>query len=234
MATWLESHPGFGLGPLLRGPLANVSSGVRTLANDTIKRTIDLVGASFLIVFLSPLMVTVAILVTLGSNGPVFYGHERIGSAGRKFRCWKFRSMVSDADAVLATHLALSSTARAEWSATRKLRHDPRITPLGEMLRRLSIDELPQLANVIRGEMSLVGPRPVTTGELALYGSSSRHYLRVRPGITGLWQVSGRSEMSYARRVALDRAYVTRCGSGADVAILLRTIPAVLKTHGAW
>lgn len=234
MAIWLQDKPHYRTTPLMGAEIQSCQTPIRAVLGAATKRAIDVAGAVFLVVLLLPLLGSVALLVKLGSTGPIFYGHERVGLAGRSFRCWKFRSMVSDADAALAAHLARFPHARAEWAATRKLRSDPRITPLGEMLRKLSIDELPQLANVIRGEMSLVGPRPVTDGELELYGTSARHYLRVRPGITGLWQVSGRSEMTYVRRVALDRAYVTRCGSAADVAILLRTIPAVLKTHGAW
>lgn len=198
------------------------------------KRVIDIVGSASLLVLLSPLLLCVSILVRCSSPGPVVYGHERIGLHGRRFRCWKFRSMVMESAHVLARHLATSPAARVEWEASRKLRDDPRVTPVGAVLRKLSIDELPQLVNVLIGNMSLVGPRPVVDDELKFYGTSVRHYLRGRPGITGLWQVSGRSEMTYRRRVALDRAYATRCGSYVDLVILFRTIPAVLKSRGAW
>ncbi len=199
-----------------------------------VKRAIDVVGAALLLLMLTPLLLCVALLVRRSSPGPVLYGHERIGLNGRRFRCWKFRSMVMDSEEALARHLAMSPAARLEWQATRKLRNDPRITPIGAVLRKLSIDELPQLFNVILGDMSLVGPRPVVADELPLYKTSARHYLRTRPGLTGLWQISGRSEMTYDRRVALDRAYVVRCGSLSDLLILFRTIPAVLRSRGAW
>lgn len=198
------------------------------------KRALDIAGATALIVVLLPLLLSVSFLVRRGSPGPVIYGHERIGRNGRRFQCLKFRSMVVDSDRALARHLATSQAAREEWAETRKLRDDPRITPIGAVLRKLSIDELPQLWNVLIGDMSLVGPRPVVYDELEFYGRSARYYLRTRPGITGLWQVSGRSEMTYRRRVALDRTYVVRCGSFSDLLILLRTIPAVLKSRGAW
>ncbi|WP_417809343.1 sugar transferase [Thioclava sp.] len=194
----------------------------------------DICVAAIAIILFSPLLLCVAIMVWLTSPGPVFYGHERVGYGGRVFRCWKFRSMVVDADLALAHHLAQSAAARREWEETCKLRNDPRITAIGQVLRAASIDELPQLFNVLVGDMSLVGPRPVAKKELARYGRSSRHYLSVRPGITGLWQVSGRSKTNYFRRVALDRAYVQNCGIGLDLKILMRTVPTVLKADGSW
>lgn len=203
-------------------------------AGSPLKRMFDIVIASVAIIILSPLLILIAMLIRLTSPGPVLYGHERVGYNGRSFRCWKFRSMVTDADRALARHLAASPSARREWDETHKLREDPRITPLGQILREKSIDELPQLFNVLRGEMSLVGPRPVVTEELSRYGRSARHYLRTRPGITGLWQVSGRSETNYAQRVVLDRAYVQNGSLLMDFYILLRTIPVVLKARGSW
>jgi exopolysaccharide production protein ExoY len=148
---------------------------------------------------LSPLFLFVAILLRLTDPGPVFFGHKRVGLGGRSFHCLKFRTMCTDADAVLQRVLASDPAAAAEWEATRKLRNDPRISRVGRVLREYSVDELPQLINVIRGEMSLVGPRPVVTSELTRYGNAAVHYLSARPGITGLWQVSGRSDTTYRR-----------------------------------
>ncbi|WP_415183142.1 sugar transferase [Phaeovulum sp.] len=207
---------------------------VEKAAGSQLKRILDITGASLAIIALSPLLICVALMVWVTSPGPVFYGHQRIGQGGRPFKCWKFRSMILDSERALARHLANSPTARQEWHETRKLRDDPRITSIGQTLRATSLDELPQLFNVLLGDMSLVGPRPVVKDELALYGRSARYYLRARPGITGLWQVSGRSETAYSRRVALDRAYVKNAGFLMDLSILLRTVPVVLKARGSW
>jgi lipopolysaccharide/colanic/teichoic acid biosynthesis glycosyltransferase len=146
------------------------------------KRALDIAIASFALVVLSPLFLFVAILLRLTDPGPVFFGHKRVGLGGRSFRCLKFRTMCTDADAVLQRLLATDPEAAAEWQATRKLRHDPRISRVGRVLREYSVDELPQLINVIRGEMSLVGPRPVVTAELIRYGNAAVHYLSARPG----------------------------------------------------
>jgi exopolysaccharide production protein ExoY len=168
-------------------------------------------------------------------GGKAFFGHTRIGRHGRPFQCLKFRSMVLDADAALARMLAEDPEAARQWALTRKLPRDPRVTPLGAFLRSSSLDEIPQLLNVLRGDMSLVGPRPVVQSELDLhYGPDSASYLLVRPGITGLWQTSGRSGTSYTARVALDNRYVNEFSLAADLRILLRTIPAVLKRTGAY
>jgi exopolysaccharide production protein ExoY len=188
-------------------------------------------GAALLL--LAPLMLGVALMVKATSKGPVLYGHTRIGHSGRRFRCWKFRSMVTDGDAVLARHLRDNPDARAEWDETLKLHDDPRVTRIGHVLRALSIDELPQLLNIFLGDMSVVGPRPVTEGELQRYGVSAAHYLRTRPGLTGLWQVSGRSDVSYHRRVLMDRYYVAHWSFVSDIGIIARTIPAVVLARGS-
>ncbi len=161
--------------------------------------------------------------------------HERIGRDGAPFPCLKFRTMVRDADRVLEEHLARDPAARAEWQAQRKLARDPRVTAIGNLLRRSSLDELPQLFNVLRGEMSLVGPRPVVRVELEEHyaGEAGSLYCRVRPGVTGLWQVSGRSGVSYRERVRLDTEYVRTGSLMLDVAILCRTPWAVLRARGA-
>jgi exopolysaccharide production protein ExoY len=172
------------------------------------KRAADIVIASIVLFALSPLFVFTALLVRCSGPGPILFGHERIGCGGRAFRCLKFRTMRRDAEQVLRLVLDADPVLAREWRDTRKLRHDPRITRIGRVLREYSLDELPQLINVIRGEMSLVGPRPVVSSELARYGQRAAHYLSARPGITGLWQVSGRSDTSYERRVDLDTRYV--------------------------
>jgi len=173
-------------------------------------------------------------LLVRADGGPVFFAHRRVGRDGAEFGCLKFRSMGADSQQRLAALLAADPAARAEWEATRKLRRDPRVTRFGRFLRGASLDELPQLLNVLRGEMSLVGPRPVQRAELErFYGAAAAYYMAVRPGITGLWQVSGRSETSYAQRVALDVAYVARGSLWQDIRILLRTPFAVLSRRGA-
>ena len=194
------------------------------------KRGFDISTAIVLLVVLLPLLIGLAALVSTTSCGRVFYAHRRVGFDGQAFRCLKFRTMRADGDEVLKRHLDLNPAARAEWEETRKLRDDPRVTAVGQTLRKLSLDELPQLINVLRGEMSFVGPRPVVSDELSRYGRSNRYYLRARPGITGLWQVSGRSNTSYARRIAFDRVYVLKSGTAMDMSILARTLPAVIRS----
>lgn len=196
------------------------------------KSVFDVTAAGAALLFLAPLLIVLGALVRL-DGGPVLFAHTRIGRGGRRFPCLKFRSMVVDADAVLRHLLETDPKAALEWAATQKLRHDPRITWIGRFLRKTSLDELPQLFNVIRREMSLVGPRPIVAAELARYGHDIVYYLSARPGITGLWQVSGRSDTSYAQRVALDIAYVRDWSLWTDAAIVARTIPAVLKRKGA-
>ena len=197
------------------------------------KRALDIIGAGVGLLLLAPFFLIVALMVR-ADGGPAFFAHQRVGRGGKLFGCLKFRSMVIDSQARLETLLANDPSARAEWEATRKLKNDPRITRIGRFLRSTSLDELPQLINVLRGEMSLVGPRPVQEAEIdRYYGASAAHYMAVRPGITGLWQVSGRSETSYESRVALDVAYVSRPSLLADFSILLRTPIAVLSRRGA-
>ena len=197
------------------------------------KRALDIIGAGVGLVLLAPFFLIVALMVR-ADGGPAFFAHQRVGRGGKLFGCLKFRSMVIDSQARLEALLANDPAARAEWEATRKLKNDPRITRIGRFLRSTSLDELPQLINVLLGEMSLVGPRPVQEAEIdRYYGASAAHYMAVRPGITGLWQVSGRSETSYESRVALDVSYVSRPSLLADISILLRTPVAVLSRRGA-
>jgi undecaprenyl-phosphate galactose phosphotransferase len=196
------------------------------------KRGFDIAVALFLLATLSPLLLAIAFLVRR-SGGPVLYRHNRIGFEGRTFGCLKFRSMAVNGDAILAELLANNADAAAEWAATQKLRNDPRVTSIGHFLRHTSLDELPQLLNVIRGEMSLVGPRPVVQSELRFYGDNAEYYMQARPGVTGLWQVSGRSDTSYEQRVRLDVWYVRNWSLWHDLAILAKTVPVVLFRRGA-
>ena len=190
-------------------------------------------AAAVLLLVASPLMLWVAWMTWRHDGAPVLFGHYRVGRDGRLFRCLKFRTMYRESEQMLAELLARDPVARAQWEREQKLSDDPRVTPVGRFLRRTSLDELPQLINVLRGEMSLVGPRPITVGELTRYGSVRWHYLSVAPGITGLWQVSGRNDTSYAQRVALDERYVERRSLSVDLWILLRTVKVVLSREGA-
>lgn len=196
-------------------------------------RLLDLALALSAIIFLAPLMLVVAACVYIVDPGPILFGHRRLGKHGRAFRCWKFRSMVVDADARLRELLEDDPVARAEWEADHKLRTDPRITKIGHFLRKSSLDELPQFFNVLFGEMSLVGPRPIVGDEVIKYGRYFANYCSVRPGITGLWQISGRNDISYRRRVAIDVAYVKSKSLRLDLGILLATVPCVMARRGA-
>ncbi|MCW5632884.1 MAG: sugar transferase [Rubrivivax sp.] len=190
-------------------------------------------AALVLLLLFAPLMAAVAFATWRADGMPVFFSHYRVGRDGRLFRCLKFRTMVRHADVALRELLARDARAREQWARDQKLDDDPRITPIGAFLRRTSLDELPQLVNVLRGEMVLVGPRPITAEELARYGSARWHYLSVRPGLTGLWQVSGRNNLTYDERVALDRRYVESRSLWLDVSILARTARVVLAREGA-
>jgi Undecaprenyl-phosphate galactose phosphotransferase WbaP len=198
-----------------------------------IKRAIDLglvVLASPALLFLVP---AICALLKLGSRGPLFFGHSRIGEDGRYFKAWKFRTMVVDADVQLERYLAENPQARDEWERDKKLRDDPRVTTVGRWLRRTSLDELPQLWNVFLGEMSVVGPRPIITDEVVKYDASFELYTRARPGITGLWQISGRNDTTYPERVALDSFYVRNWSVWLDLYIVTRTFHAVFTGRGA-
>ncbi len=183
---------------------------------------------------LIPIIFVVACVVVLGSPGPVFYSHRRIRHDGAFFSMWKFRTMCVNSAEVLEDYLSRHPEARSEWSKTHKLRDDPRVTPIGRLLRRYSVDELPQVWNVFTGKMSLVGPRPIVAAEVEKYNDSFSYYCRVKPGLTGLWQVSGRSKLTYDQRVALDREYVDNWSLSRDLKIVLKTIPTVLNQDGAY
>ncbi|MBB3233398.1 sugar transferase [Phyllobacterium endophyticum] len=199
-----------------------------------LKRWFDVLGAVLALILLSPLFLMVACLVKLYDGGPVLYGHHRIGRNGELFCCLKFRTMVKDADAVLKAHLAANPQAHEEWLASRKLQSDPRVTTVGTVLRKLSLDELPQLVNILRGEMSLVGPRPVVKDEIERYGPAAVYYFQSRPGLTGVWQISGRNDVSYDQRVAFDKHYVENWSLLQDILIILKTIPAVCALRGSY
>lgn len=196
-------------------------------------RALDMVGAGCALLFFAPILVLIVAAMLVGDRGPVLFRHRRIGRDGRPFYCLKFRTMVPDAEARLKELLARSPEARAAWMRDQKLKNDPRITPVGKFLRVSSLDELPQLWNVLMGEMSLVGPRPITESEIARYGRYFVHYVRVRPGITGLWQISGRNDVSYRRRVAMDVTYARTASFALYLRILVFTVPAVLLARGS-
>jgi Undecaprenyl-phosphate galactose phosphotransferase WbaP len=199
-----------------------------------LKRCCDI----FLILISMPIILlvvgAVSVVVRVSSPGPVFYSHRRIRKGGAFFSMWKFRTMCVNSAEVLEDYLAQHPEARAEWNKTHKLRNDPRITRWGVFLRRYSLDELPQLWNVLMGQMSLVGPRPIVAAEVEKYGDCFDCYCRAKPGLTGLWQVSGRSELSYDERVALDCKYVEHWSLTKDFLILLRTFSSVLNQDGAF
>ena len=199
-----------------------------------IKRCVDVTLVVISMPLILLLLGAVAAVVMWSSPGPVFYSHRRIRKNGAFFSMWKFRTMCVNSAEVLEDYLARHPEAHAEWNETHKLRRDPRITRLGGFLRRYSLDELPQLWNVLAGQMSLVGPRPIVAAEVEKYGDCFECYCRVKPGLTGLWQVSGRSELSYAARVALDSEYVERWSLTKDFMILLRTFASVVNQDGAF
>lgn len=193
------------------------------------KRLADLVIAASALILAAPIMLIVALLIRLTTGGPALFSHSRVGFRGKPFDCYKFRTMVRNSDEVLRAHLASDPEAARQWAEKRKLRNDPRITFFGMLLRKSSIDELPQLFNILKGEMSCVGPRPVVSDELTRYGDQVDSYLAARPGLTGLWQVTGRSSTDYANRVALDSQYVRDWSLRGDAIILARTVFAVLR-----
>ena len=231
--------------PGLRGPLSHLAGlagqdapilwpgrdaprKIQTLA----KSLIDVTFAATALLLTSPVLLAIALIIRL-DGGPALFRHRRLGFGGRHFDCLKFRTMVVDAEQALQHALANDPALTAEWNATHKLRQDPRTTRIGAFLRRSSLDELPQLINVLWREMSLVGPRPITDPEVRRYGNDISYYYTARPGITGLWQVSGRSDTTYEQRVRLDVQYVTRWSLWHDLVLLFRTIPAVINRTGA-
>jgi exopolysaccharide production protein ExoY len=200
----------------------------------TSKRTIDIVLALSGIILLAPLLIICFVATVIASPGPALFRHRRVGFKGKYFDCLKFRTMVTDAPDRLRDFLDSDPLAAAEWTANRKLKYDPRVTAIGAILRKSSLDELPQLFNVLKGDMSIVGPRPVTDEELVRYSGAINAYLACRPGITGLWQVSGRSTTTYSKRIACDTFYARKWSMALDAKILIVTIPALLVTDSAY
>lgn len=199
-----------------------------------ISRAIDILIASLALLFFLPLFVLIALAIKVLDPGPVFFGHRRIGKDGRAFLCWKFRTMVVDAEARLEAVLSADPRAAREWAETQKITNDPRVTAFGSFLRRSSLDELPQLFNVLKGEMSIVGPRPIVEAEAERYGQHFALYCLVRPGLTGLWQISGRSDVRYFERVLLDARYISSKSVLRDLRIIVLTVPSVLGARGSY
>nr|WP_235952991.1 sugar transferase [Salipiger sp. PrR002] len=195
------------------------------------KRLLDIMLVLMIAPMLLPVIAALAVLARR-DGGKAFFGHKRVGQNGASFRCWKIRSMVPDAEARLRAYLDANPAAAEEWARDHKLTNDPRITPFGDFIRKTSLDELPQIFNVLKGEMTFVGPRPIIEDELAKYGNKKQHYLAQKPGITGLWQVSGRNDLSYDERVNLDVAYLSQRSLLVDANIMMRTAWAVLGKTG--
>lgn len=200
-----------------------------------IKRSFDILFSLAVLTLLSPLFLIIAFLIRLTSRGNPIFGHERIGRGGKPFVCYKFRTMYVDAPIRLQGLLNRHSDLKAEWEKTHKLKNDPRVTPLGKLLRKTSLDEFPQFWNVLKGDLSVVGPRPVVENELQThFGTKAPLIISVRPGVTGLWQVSGRSNTSYAERVLLDETYINTQSFLLDLKLIIKTLPAVFFSKGAY
>ena len=198
-----------------------------------VKRLLDILIVCSFLPCLLPLLLIVAVIVRISSPGPILYRQRRIGRFGREFELWKFRSMYVNSDEILRNHLRANDEAAREWAQSRKLKMDPRVTRLGNLLRRASLDELPQFLNVLAGDMSLVGPRPIVSAEKSQYRDAYFFYASARPGLTGLWQVSGRSNLTYHQRVALDEEYIRKWNLALDIQILWRTARVVCQLKGA-
>lgn len=220
--------------PRAHGGVERDASPTDSLAYFVGKRALDIVVVALFAPFLIIVLLALALLVTFSSGGSVFFSHRRICRDGRFFSMWKFRTMCANSAEVLDQYLADHPEARKEWASSHKLRYDPRVTKIGAFLRKYSLDELPQMWNVLVGEMSLVGPRPIVAAEAEKYGDSFGCYTRVKPGLSGLWQVSGRSHVTYEERVALDCSYVANWSMLLDIKILLRTLRCVVNSDGAF
>ncbi len=214
--------------------MLNLRNNLASPYNRLVKRIFDLTLTILGGLIISPILLVIAIMVGVDNRGRIIFAHKRVGAAGKKFPCYKFQTMVPDAEEKLKKYLAENPEARREWEESFKLTDDPRVTKLGGWLRKTSLDELPQLWNVIRGEMSLVGPRPIVQAEIERYGKNIREYYMVLPGITGMWQVSGRSDTTYPERVAMDTWYVRNWSVWIDIMYLFKTVKAVLQGKGAY
>jgi len=202
--------------------------------NLALKRLLDLFLVFMSLPIVLPVVFVIAILIKATSPGPVFYGHMRVGKNGKPLKAWKFRSMVIDADKQLAHILATDPVRAAEWEKDRKFTDDPRVTKIGKFLRKTSLDEIPQLWNIFLGQMSFVGPRPVTKPELAKYGKYADYVLSVKPGLSGMWQISGRSDTGYEERITLDTYYIQNWSLWLDIWIIIKTVWVVIKGKGAY
>ena len=231
MAMEPLTNPALTMSPLVASKGRDILAGGSRA--DAVYSWFNRAGAAVLLVVLSPVLLAIAWSIWREDGAPVFFAHWRVGQKGRLFRCLKFRSMVRRADLVLSEMLERDPAAREEWARDHKLRRDPRVLRIGDFLRKSSLDELPQLLNVLRGEMHLVGPRPVVVQEIPRYGEHKRHYFAVKPGMTGLWQVSGRNNLTYAQRVALDARYVETRSLWMDLRILARTVSVLVTRDGA-
>ncbi len=228
---WSENHMPWGGAQALPLP-SQLDIGVRHIP---VKRTFDIVFSLLVFAIGFPVFLIIALLVRLSSPGKLFYAQERVGRGGKTFACYKFRSMYPDAEKRLAGLLAADPALQREWEANFKLKNDPRITPIGAFLRKTSLDELPQFWNVLKGDLSVVGPRPVVQAEVSMhFGAKAYKILSIRPGLTGLWQVSGRSDTGYALRISLDEKYIEERTLLLDLKIVLKTIPAMIFTRGAY
>lgn len=214
--------------------MLNLRNNLSSPYNRLIKRIFDLTLTILGGLMISPVLLVIAVMVGVDNRGRIIFAHKRVGAAGKKFPCYKFQTMVPDAEEKLKKYLAENPKAKREWEESFKLTNDPRVTKLGGWLRKTSLDELPQLWNVIRGEMSLVGPRPIVQAEIERYGKNIREYYMVLPGITGMWQVSGRSDTTYPERVAMDTWYVRNWSVWIDIMYLFKTVKAVLQGKGAY
>ena len=205
----------------------------RDLGSNSLKRAMDIVGSVLLIVLFSPLFIVIAFLIHR-DGGSCLYGQARVGYGGKSFKCLKFRSMIMDSQQYLEDFLASNPDARAEWNKDFKLKNDPRVTRIGSFLRKTSLDELPQLFNVLKGDMSLVGPRPVVADELSRYGALTQKYMSARPGMTGLWQVSGRNDTTYRERISLDCYYIENWRAHTDMLLMFKTLAVIFQGRGAY
>ena len=220
--------PGGAHPPIIQSPPRRLSTTERT-----VKRAIDIVGASVFFLVCGPLYLLVALGVRISMGRPIHFWQNRLGEHGQRFRFYKFRSMVHNSEDVLDEFLSRNDMARTEWDTFQKLEKDPRITPIGQLIRKMSLDELPQFWNVLKGDMSLVGPRPCMERQKSLYGKNWEHYCAMQPGITGLWQVSGRNRLPYAKRVDLDAYYVNNWSLWLDIKILFKTVRTVITGDGS-
>ena len=214
--------------------LLKIKNNLARKYNRIIKRIFDLTVSFLSLVILIPLGVLLSVLIYIDNPGPVVFSHTRIGKSGKEFPCYKFRTMVLEAEKILENHLAENEEAKKEWEKDFKLKNDPRITKVGFFLRKTSLDEFPQIINVIKGEMSLVGPRPIVKAEVEKYKECIHDYYLVPPGITGLWQVNGRSDTTYEERVQMDSWYVRNWSIWIDIVYIIKTFKVVIERKGAY